>query len=547
MGFPNYNNRGGFDIKMSDDKFYDLFISSDNQSFSSPLSGCCDYNSDLICEINFNDSSIYSTTGITSSDTIYSTATWTGATNTGYTLTNAGLLCYDFGLLDFIKTNTGDTQNWELVSALTGTTYVINSANTSQFFTRVSGFTQNISYPISIVNNGISGNVAKLSGGWYNGFSQLQGYTYKVAPERFNDGFTFSIWLNPDNSVLSANTSGSTIVNDIYPENSGFFFYSGCRSEIKYANVFTGSSSGDSWSACTSGCSQWCTVPKEDDVFIDGYKLAPPRLFLTEQTNSFTFLGRADGQLTACEYTGQSIVQSAYTTTNEDVNYFLTLGRQTTGMTACDLPHDKEVLTFNQNEDLIDNAIGFRITTGNSIHVKYISYSCCTVIDGCSTGDTTTTGLTINNFYTEDDIITPLEWNNVVIRLLYPYYDDCQLTYMPKRYGKLMIYVNSKLKHVIKDFPEIFPKPMADSKDKVLFTPYTMAIGGGAIGLMEQLTFDGPNPFNENLTMEKEFAGSFIGYINDFKLYKSRTSYCKIKSDFEDLADDYNLILSCPC
>jgi hypothetical protein len=69
---------------------------------------------------DFNNSNTYFNNDYSSSD-IYSLITWTGATNTGYTMDTIGLTGIDNGLVPYNKIS-GDTLNLGL-SALTGLPY----------------------------------------------------------------------------------------------------------------------------------------------------------------------------------------------------------------------------------------------------------------------------------------------------------------------------------------------------------------------------------------------------------------------------------------
>jgi hypothetical protein len=79
------------------------------------------------------------------------------------------------------------------------------------------------------------GTYLSLSGGFYQGFYQLQGYDYKVLPERYNWGWTSEF-------LLRYRWTGNTEVglNKRYPDNKGTFFFMGSRAENKFYHYADG-------------------------------------------------------------------------------------------------------------------------------------------------------------------------------------------------------------------------------------------------------------------------------------------------------------------
>ena len=87
----------------------------------------------------------------------------------------------------------------------------------------------------------------ELYGGFYQGFYKLNGYDYEVFPERMNKGWSVEMVLKPRTSEdYSLNPSTEQYLNDVYPSNSGTFFYFGTRAENKYYHNAGGSPQSDS-------------------------------------------------------------------------------------------------------------------------------------------------------------------------------------------------------------------------------------------------------------------------------------------------------------
>jgi hypothetical protein len=140
----------------------------------------------------------------------------------------------------------------------------------------VTGTTEQYVYPTErIIDPTFTiGDYIQLCGGFYQGYYKIDGSTYQLLPTRVNQAWAAEFWLNPQD--ICAPTTGTTL-NDVYPNNKGFFFYMGTRAENKFWNQFYGNDTG-----CTSGCtvntgdtscsaftgsvSTFCTIPKENDI-----------------------------------------------------------------------------------------------------------------------------------------------------------------------------------------------------------------------------------------------------------------------------------------
>jgi hypothetical protein len=299
MGNIKNFNFNTLDLRLSNSDYWDFYLANDDGPipYCGPLSeGDC-----FVVWYDFDNLNIYPNSANTSPD-IYSLVTWTGATNTGYTFNTIGLTGIDNGLVTFNKTS-GDTSNIALLNALTGSTLVIPSADTRLHMTRVTGTTGDYVYPYDIINDLTKpniGNFASLYGGFFQGYYKIDGSTYEVLPTRVNHAWSAEFWL----TTKVYNTTTGTTLNDIYPNNSGFFFYMGTRAENKFWNLWEGSDSGCTHdcttTACTSGetVSKWCTVPKENEIVLAGdyglgISLDPPRTDIDLITNTFLVYGQA--------------------------------------------------------------------------------------------------------------------------------------------------------------------------------------------------------------------------------------------------------------
>ena len=182
--------------------------------------------------------------------------------------------------------------------------------------------------------------------------------------------------------------------------------------------------------------------------------------------------------------------------------------------------------------DVFDNALGFRIKDDGSIGYRLLSYTgdCITA----STGERTyVSGVTVEEGYSIAGVVKPDEWSYIVIRFVMEYKDDCDLKVARARKGKLMFYINGKLKYVVEEFDEFIGRRLNEYKDKQIGVPFNMSLGGGSQGLVESQTFDGLDPNDRDLLIQTHFAGTFIGGISQFKFNICDLAYDDIQNNYK--------------
>ena len=501
------------DIKLSNSDYWDFYLSDD----STPI-GPIDFSSCLIADFDFNNPDMFTPE---SPNTISSLATWTGATNTGYTLNTIGLTGIDNGLVTFTK-DPSDPTNQAMLSALTGSTLVIPAGDKRLHLNLVSGMTGNFIYPVDIIPDS-NGDYARFCGGFYQGYTKIDGTNYQVFPDRMNDGFTAAFILKRDNTMCSS----SPILNDQYPNNKGFFFYLGTRAENKFWDLFNGADTGctsacTATTACTETISEWCTIPKESQMAIhsilhtgETITLHPPKTVITNTQNPFLIYGRA----------GQG--NSNYYPCNTGPSGF---GNQTV-WSFSGLTKSIEFDNIDYKLDIIDNALGFRIKDDGSIGYRLLTFT------GQCSGTTYISGVTVYEAYSNAGMVPDMAWTNVVIRFSTDYFVDCDLKIKPARTGKLMFYINGRLKFIVNSFPEFIGKRLNEHMEKQIGVPFNMSLGGGTQGLIETLTFDGRDLGDLGLPIEQNFAGSFIGGISKFKFYACDLNFIDIQDIYKNMGN----------
>ena len=456
---------------------------------------------------------------------------------------------------------------------------------------RFSGNTKQTVYNIISKSDSEIGYYNELYGGFYQGFYKLSGYDYEVLPERFNKGWTTEFLLKPRKNNEFNISSDQTYLNDVYPENSGTFFFMGTRAENKYYHPASGSPSTDTgYTRVTSGltnCVKTCACSD------------------TGVTNSECITVYPQTATTQVHNSGGC---GSYTT------------NEPTELQSPDL-------------DLFSNGLSLRLSgdpENPKVCVKYIKFTG----DCVTTGTCENTGLTYSSGYTivetcsskgiYDDCNyescvngSPEQW--VMISASFSRYqtlEDCDLLnigglgdvrellypseingasyniIMPPqtheggtkeilrniikvnqkwfeqyvdRLGELTIYVNGYRFMVIPNFEEIIPHELNTEKEKQIGIPFNISLGGGTQGLRESLVFSGCTGFtgpyiqdpelmpNEtfsgtslsglttDIIMEPSFGGTFMGGISQFRMYSEPLLPPQIQHNFRILKDKFGL------
>ena len=499
----NFNN---YNLRLSNSDYWDHFISYDSRGngleHATILSGDC-----LLINIDINEDNCYS------GDTLYSLKDWTGSTvhGSGVTLNDIGLTGIDNGFVNLPCS--ANTSGSTFLNTYTGSTLLLSSGDTRYSMTRVTGCTYD--YPIDILSGMTEGNYARLCGGFYQGFFKLSDktffvpkddnkftweptdfslvdplsgntlsgtpYDYQTLPTRYEKGWTAEFWVKRDVDACTGLTA--TTLNDEYPNNKGFFYYMGTRSENKFWDVFSGETGYTTSS---------------------GVDLSPPSVTATTlNDNSFIV------------YNGSN----------------LTSGGTFTGIT--------ETVTRerDRDKDIVENALGFRIKDDGSIGYRYL-----TVSGECS-GTTYITGTSVVEEYSEAGVILTDYWSHVVVRFTaYNTITDCDLINEGRRKGRLDIFVNGYLKYTKEDFDEFLFKDLNEHREKQQGVPFNYSFGGGTQGLIETRTIDGPDVKDDDLIIEENFAGSFNGYVSMFNMYGCSLDVTTIRYSFSDKASRFGLV-----
>lgn len=511
------NNFNRLDLTVSKSDYWDFILSKENDP-SIVLDGSFFYDDKLISYININDNRCVS------GDSIYSTFDykWDMSVNNGLSLLNSGFNNIDNGAIIFDKNNISAEDFSVLV---TGSTFEINSGDTRLSLKMISGNTGDYKYPISYMSDS-NGNYIQLEGGFYQGFFK-SGDNYSILPDKIQSEISFDFVLKPDFLSLPQIDT----LNYKYPENKGIFFYMGLRSENKfwyeyfkndeYKYVVSKTGQTSPMIYFVSGVTDNTTGKTLHTT--DGFPTNAQNIYDIETDNKYLLFNRTKYGYEANDFdetkeyhiTGQ---------TRENLTYYLDFNRTGTGHTAHDI--DNGSLTgltkpYKIIDDVIDNAICFRIKDDGSIGYRTINSNC--------NGNT---DFIINEEYSKANIVRDNEMCFINVRMIMNNESNLNCEYS-NRLFKLWFYVNGKLVFVSKDISELNLREINDTKEKQETIPYNISIGGGSQGLCDMVGFNTGSTTQYLFPIEKYFGGSLIGSIYKFRVYYGKMDYSKIKNNYE--------------
>ena len=268
------------------------------------------------------------------------------------------------------------------------------------------------------------------------------------------------------------------------------------------------------------------------------------------------------GSQTFCTYHGGGIaIKKTVEVMNNYQNPFLIYGRASgfsssgCSCTSCCGPNDglgsetkcsfsgrsKPQTVVDYKKDITDNALAFIITDDGKI-----GYRLLTVTGTCYTASTGErlyeSNVTIKEEYSLPGLVSFDEWSYITIRYKTNYLTDCELVVKPQRFGQLMFYVNSRLIFVVDNFPEFIAKRLDEHYLKQVGVPFNFSLGGGSQGLIDSQTFDGLDMADRGLPIEKNFAGTFIGDISQFKFNICDLTYSDIQYNYVSSSSRYNTL-----
>lgn len=529
MGNILNHNRPVFKLKTSKSDYWDmhLYESQGSGAINDGLQEeCLSAYIDTTREECIGDSELIST----------SEYVWDEAVNNGIKLDNIGLTGIDNGLIKYDKNTITDEEFNEIY---TNSTFEIDAEDYRLHLNKVGGNNKIYKYNSEIVTKDKM-KVARLEGGFYQGFIKTgNGCNYNILPTDLGNGLCFEFTLRPEPfksayyrkttkySEVDFNNDGwdgaidnvpyytgdyfkddysddnpLPILNDMYPENNGIFFYLGTRAENKWWKYYT----------------------KEDEntdiETSDGISLNEHPELISSDNKFITYNRTKEGyKATMGHFDDPQIIEMQNHLQLD--NYFVIMNRTDGGYTARKIKElkQKSDADYDILGDLYKNAIGFQIKTDGSIGYKYL-------VRDCESED----GYTIKSEWSYPGMVGYSEWSTVDIRILpIVKFGLTDYGYIASQdFMRILIYVNGRLVLYSKELPTIQLRALNDVYDKQEGVPYNISLGGGTQGLCDVVYENYKDVPEYVLFLEKEFGGSFMGYLKSFKFYSCNQDFAKI-------------------
>ena len=422
------------------------------------------------------------------------------------TLSNFGLTNMDNGRIVFDKDIITNEDFEELLESEFTYPYFENSKKLILF--PINGNNKIYTYSCSKYKNVSNSQVyLKLNGGFYQGIFRIgDGCNYSVLPSDIGNGLSLEFELYKK----EFESEGYTLNDASDGKNKGIFFYIGTRAENKWARYYY------------DKCSENSTQPETTDLETsDGVQLDDYIPDFMESDNKFLIYSRVCGGTTVLNDTGDETVLVESSPVEYDDNLFTVFSRKCGGITVNNFeenylkkhPSNK----YNIYADLWNNALAFRITDDNRVGYKYLVKDCEAENPSCS--------YKIESEYSYPDTVPYSEWTTIHVRILPSGVNGM----------RLLFYVDGRLVLFSKELPKLNLRELKDLSEKQECVPFNISLGGGTQGLCDVVYEDYKTFYETDYPLQKEFAGTFIGYLKAFRFYSCSLNYSQIRQNVNNV------------
>lgn len=557
------NNRNLIDFIITGEDYWDFHLSDDIGYFDGNTSSDC-----LSAYIDFNDPNCVMFDDVFSNEDNI----WEYAVNEGVELNYIGVTGVDNGFISYEKDK---ITNKEFLELFFHSKYNTEIDDKRLRLRKVNGNNQIYDYTNNLVQID-NREACELNGGFYQGFFKIYGQNYQVLPYQLENGWCMEVKLKKSDLK-----NEKTTINDVHPNNKGIFLYIGTRSENKWWDKYTITEEfdkavneyssdeyfSDGYTTEDSDVNSRYIIEKEDEVYFetvygeycknknhyvddeyieneeeitgkeelltsDGYDFNQPNIIEHKTDNKFLFFNRTKDGFTTRDWDKNSDV-TIYEVKKPDIgNYFTLFNRTPSGYDVNSIEKliEEKSHQYDILKDLYRNALGFQIKDDGSIGFKYLVKDCDSETDEYKIEEMFSNSGVINNdeWYTVSILITPTSNHNIenpTCELENTLADDEMV---------ISIYVNGKLRLKSKNLPILNLKALNDLSDKQQGVPYSLSLGGGTQGLCDTININYRELPKYILPLEKEFCGSFIGYIQKFRFFTCPINFAEIRQNYEN-------------
>ena len=286
-------------------------------------------------------------------------------------------------------------------------------------------------------------------------------------------------------------------------------------------------------------CSNYVTDEYyEKDLVIDedmkletesGYDMYQPNIVEIKTDNKFLIFDRTCDGAKANKWDESTEFILNYIKKPYIGNYFTLFHR---GCGGYDVKSIQKVLDiknkeYNVLQDIYRNALAFQIKDDGTIGYKFLIKDC----------DSEEEKYKIESEFTQFPIIYNKLWYTINIKIVpikhwNMYHTKCLMQNSISDKMQILIYVNGKLVLVSKELPMLNLKKLNDLYDKQEGVPFNISVGGGTQGLAEVVYLNYLKLPEYVLPLEKEFGGSFVGWLKTFRFYTCPLNYNEVVKNY---------------
>lgn len=515
---------------------------------------------------------------------------WDKAKNYDKVFSNIGMTGIDNGLFLYQKDR---ITNADFLNIFLNSKFSTDQHDNRLILHPVGGNTGRYHYPyrITTIDNRIA---AELKGGFFQGFFSDADGDYKILPTTLGSGWVMETVLKP---CRFDDLSTSTL-NYSHPENKGIFLFIGTRAENKWYKLYnaggldkqpagwetdymaetpdvTGNYFSDNYydnpdyfgndyflqykerktSEVMPGYvkGDYVTESLLTDRFVadeyvedelplplmntiqttDGYTLGQPNIKEIESDNKFLIFNHTKDGFTTKNWNEGDTIRFSYIETPQAPNYFTLFHHGSGGYTLKNIDTLLNVLNkkYDLMTDLYRNALAFQVTDKGAVCYKYLIKDCGGDAD-----------YKIESETTADDVVIQNKWQTISVALspirpvLASQHANCETPVRLQDKMRISIYVDGKLRLLSKELPILNLKRLNDLSARQEGVPFNISLGGGTQGLCDVVYVDYMSLPEAVLPMEKEFGGTFEGYLSKFRFYTCPIGFSSIfMNSFSDV------------
>lgn len=246
----------------------------------------------------------------------------------------------------------------------------------------------------------------------------------------------------------------------------------------------------------------------------NGLKMTEANQYTITTDNKFLFFNRTCTGKTIHNWIDGTEFMFYGRKNNFKGNLFILMNRTSTGynVNTIDELRNENLNDYNIYADIYNNALAFRITDDGAIGYRLITIDCDSDDD-----DKTS----VMEGYSFDNVVPKCEWFTVNVRIMF----------VATKKMKFAFYINGKLVYITKELPRINLRELNDLYDKQEGVPFNISLGGGTQGLCDTVQKNYMLNADREYPLEKNFAGSFIGYMKSFRMYDCKMEQINISNN----------------